>query len=258
MANIRFIAILTGIVLVTIPLLMLALTTRLLRLSVAEKIPQYFHQFILKFFGVTVHIIGERKQNVPLIITANHLSWLDIMVIGASIPCYFVAKSDIATWPILGFLAKIQNTIFVNRKAKGSEVSNQVNDLTKALKNNKTIILFPEGTTSDGNKLLPFKSALLAAAQPTKHYIPYIQTLCLKYNKVSGMPVHRKQRPFLSWYGDMDLLPHVKGILTQSPISVELQFGDPVLYSDFENRQKLAKYLENNLRNAYTQVNMSK
>jgi len=244
----HFIRVLTGIVIITIPLLIIALSLRLLRLSIAEYIPQYFHKLLLKILGVKVHIIGERKRDVPLIIAANHLSWLDIIVIGASFPCYFVAKSDIASWPIFGFLAKIQNTIFVNRKARGAEVGNQVSDLSKALKDKKTIILFPEGTTSDGNKMLPFKSALLAAAKAHDDYTPYVQPLCLKYNKVAGMPTHRKQRPFIAWYGDMDLVPHIKGILTQTPITVELRFSEAILLSDFENRQKMAQYLEKSMR----------
>ncbi|MFT6073016.1 MAG: 1-acyl-sn-glycerol-3-phosphate acyltransferase [Alphaproteobacteria bacterium] len=249
----RLTIVLMGVVLVTIPLLLLAISARLLRLSVADKIPQYFHRCLLKLFGVSVKIAGERKQKCPLIIVANHLSWLDIMVIGASFPCYFIAKSDIASWPVLGFLAKIQNTIFVNRKAKGADIGTQVKNITEALKKNKTIILFPEGTTSDGNKTLPFKSALLAAAKKNDDYQAYVQTLCLNYHEISGMPVHRKQKPYIAWYGDMGLLSHVKDVLSQSPITVQLCFGSCILYDAFETRQKMAKYLENSIRSTYTQ-----
>lgn len=229
----------------------MAILARLLKLPIAEKIPQYFHKYVLRAFGIKVKIKGTRKTNVPLIIAANHLSWLDIMVIGASFPCYFVAKSDIASWPIFGFLAKIQNTIFVNRKARGSEINSQVNALSDALNKKKTIILFPEGTTSDGNKILPFKSALLAAAKESDTYTPYIQPLCIRYNSVAGMPTHRQQKPFIAWYGDMDLMPHVKEILAQSPITVELKFGDSFLFSEFESRQQASKFLEENMRQIY-------
>ena len=173
------------------------------------------------------------------------------MVIGASFPCYFVAKSEIAKWPIFGFLARLQNTIFVNRKAKGSEINKQVNEIADALKANKTIVLFPEGTTSDGNKILKFKSALFAAAQIDNNQYADIQPLCLNYKYSLGMPVHRQQRPFLAWYGDMELLPHVKSMIKYTPITVFIHIGEPISYKNFNSRQAIAEYLENFMRQAY-------
>lgn len=240
--------------LVTIPMLLFAILARILKLKLADKIPKLFHTVLLKILGIRVTIQGVLKHNVPLIVVANHISWLDILVIGASFPCYFIAKSDIAGWPILGFLAKLQNTIFVNRKARGAAIGAQVIEITNALKQNKTIVLFPEGTTSDGNRILKFKSALLEAARAGDNYQPFIQPLCLHYQKTVGMPLNRNKRPFVAWYGDADLIPHLKSMLYYTPIDVNIQIGDAFLYDDFNSRQEMAEYLENFMRSVYTQT----
>ncbi len=251
MGYIRGFSIISGIVLVTIPLMLFAIMARLLKFKSAYKIPKLFHTILLKILGIRVTIYGQLKENVPLIVVSNHISWLDILVIGSSFPCYFIAKSDIARWPIFGFLAKLQNTIFVNRQARGTAIGEQVNDIVNALKANKTIVLFPEGTTSDGNKVLKFKSALLAAAKPDNDFKPLVQPLSLHYQKTIGMPFTRRNRPFVAWYGDAELVPHVKTMLRYTPIDVEIKIGDSVSYDDFNSRQDMAEYLENYMRLAY-------
>jgi 1-acyl-sn-glycerol-3-phosphate acyltransferase len=248
----RFIFLIIGIVLVTIPILLSGFIARILRLKSADKIPQIYHKILLRIVGVRVTVQGALKLNVPLVVVSNHISWLDIMVISASFPCYFIAKSEIADWPIFGFLAKMQNTIFVNRKARGSQIGEQVNDIASVLKQKKTIILFPEGTTSDGNCILKFKSALLAAAKATDNYQPFVQPLCLHYQKMSGMPMTRTHRPFVAWYGDMNLLPHIKAMLRFTPIDVNIHIGEASRYDDFNSRQEMAEHLEGFMRNVYT------
>jgi lyso-ornithine lipid O-acyltransferase len=255
MVFLRFLIVIIGFVLVTIPMLFFMLIAKILRLKFADKIPQFYHAVLLKILGVRVTICGTLKQNVPLVVISNHVSWLDILVIGSSFPCYFVAKSEIAGWPIFGFLAKMQNTIFVNRAAKGAKVGEQVNHISNALKNNKTIVLFPEGTTSDGNRLLKFKSALFAAAKATDTYQPYVQSIYLNYHKTNGLPMTRRHRPFVAWYGDADLVPHLKAMLSFTPIDVTLHIGDRFLYDDFKSRQEMAEYLENTMRLGYTKIN---
>lgn len=246
--HIRFLMVIIGFVLVTIPLLLLILNAKLLRLKFADKIPQYFHKIILKILGVHVEISGDLKKDSPLIIVSNHISWLDIPVIGSQFPCYFIAKSEISCWPVLGYLAKLQNTIFVNRKAKGAEISAQVQEISDTLKAHKPIILFPEGTTSDGNRILPFKSALLAAAKGDETYQPYVQTLNINYNKIAGMPTRRDQKPFIAWYGDMDILSHLKSIFRVTPITARLSLGQVMTYDNFVSRQTMAKHLETEIR----------
>ncbi len=250
--SLRFIVLMIGIVLVTIPILLMMVIARIFKFKSADKIPKLFHSILLKILGIRVSVHGALKQNVPLIVVSNHISWLDILVIGSSFPCYFIAKSDIAQWPIFGFLAKMQNTIFVNRKARGAAIGEQINDIINALKQNKTIVLFPEGTTSDGNKVLKFKSALLAAAKSQDTYQPFVQPLCLHYQKSVGMPFNRKKRPFVAWYGDATLIPHLKSMLHYTPIDVDIQIGEAFLYDTFNSRQDMAEYLENFMRNIYT------
>lgn len=248
MIFLRFFITILGFVIITIPMVVLMIVARIFRLKSAPKIPKLYHGLLLKLLGIRVTVSGNLKPNVPLIVISNHVSWLDILVIGSSFPCYFVAKSEIAGWPIFGFLAKMQNTIFINRAAKGTKVGKQVDQLSEILKQNKTVVLFPEGTTSDGNRVLKFKSALFGAAKPTDDYVPYVQQICLHYHKTTGMPMTRRHRPFVAWYGDADLIPHLKKMLSFTPVDVHIDIGQDYLYSDFISRQAMAEFLENTVR----------
>jgi 1-acyl-sn-glycerol-3-phosphate acyltransferase len=242
-----------GIALLAIPMIWFQLICKALSPRFSEKIPYYFHKILLKFLGIKVTIKGKKLDNIPLLITSNHISWIDIPVIGSSFYCYFIAKSEISSWPIFGFLAKLQNTIFVNRSAKGKDIQNQVDDIEKALINNKTVILFPEGTTSDGNKVLPFKSALMSLSQTKDGKAVTIQPMIIKYTQFSGMPLGRFEKPYVAWYGSTDLIPHLFTLLECPPIDVELIIGEPLSPEQFTNRKELAKHLENCVRLSYTQ-----
>lgn len=251
MGFLRFFIVALGFVVITIPMMLVMIITKTLKLKIYDKIPRLFHSLLLTLLGVRVTVSGSLKHNTPLIVISNHVSWLDILVIGSSFECHFIGKSEIANWAIFGYLAKLQNTIFVNRAAKGTKVGEQVNQINDTLKQNKTIILFPEGTTSDGNRILKFKSALFAAAKPSESCQPYVQQICLQYRKINGMPLTRSHRPFVAWYGDADLVPHLKTMLSFTPLDVHIQIGEAVLYNDFTSRQEMAEFLENSLRMTY-------
>ena len=241
-------------VLFLLPAALLQIVFRLLSLKVADYFPSLFHRGMCRIMGIKVTVIGQPVTDRPVITVANHWSWLDIPVIGSVGECYFVAKSEISGWPIFGSLARLQNTIFVNRAAKGRDVAGQVSEITDRLRHKKSVIVFAEGTSNDGNRVLKFKSSLLAVAKPEDDYRPCVQPLTLAYNKMNGMPMGRSDRHNVAWFGDMDMGPHLWNFLKVPQIEVTLSYGEPVYYDEFASRKVLTENVEKTIRNEYTRL----
>ena len=120
-------------------------------------IPFYFHKICRRVFGIKIKVFGSISINNPKLSISNHASYLDIMILGSLFKTSFVAKKEVAYWPLIGILAKLQNTIFIDRKI--SSLKEQEKKIIKHLKEKKNLVIFPEGTSSDGNKILHFKSS---------------------------------------------------------------------------------------------------
>ncbi len=127
-------------------------------------LPMLFHRLALRALKVRVTPNGGLSSIRPLMLTPNHVSWLDIMVLGSLAPVSFIAKSEVGEWPFFGLLAKLQRTVFVDRQ-KRSETGAVNRSVASRLEAGDVIVLFAEGTTGDGTRLLPFRSALLGAAR---------------------------------------------------------------------------------------------
>ena len=183
-----------------------------LRLPGSDKLPLLFHKAILKIIGVRVRVSGPLPAPGTLIVS-NHVSWLDICIIGSVLPVNFVAKADISGWPILGFLAKLQKTLFIKRDRR-SDTANQRNAMQDRLLDGSRLLLFPEGTTGDGTIVFPFKSSLFAAAEVPENDNPIpIQPLSLAFAELSGIPMSRRIRIKYAWIGDIGLLSNMLYIL---------------------------------------------
>jgi 1-acyl-sn-glycerol-3-phosphate acyltransferase len=128
---------------------------------IAGRIPILFHRLFLHLFGVRVEVRGAAPaRGAATLVLANHVSWLDIPVMAALTPLSFVAKQEIAGWPVFGWLARLQRCIFLDRTRKAATA--EVNAVMAGrLAEGDAIVLFPEGTTGDGNRLLTFKSSLV-------------------------------------------------------------------------------------------------
>lgn len=233
-----------------LPIIIVQSLVRFFPSCMSQILPMWFHRQVLKLLGIKVVIKGKKSEYAPTLMISNHWSWLDIPVLGAIIKGYFVAKSDIEGWPVFGYLSKLQNTIFVNRTDR-RQVGKQTNEITDCLETGKDVILFAEGTSNDGNRILKFKSSLFAVAKPTEKIRPAVQPVTIYYNKLYGMPLGRRNRPFLAWYGDMDLIPHLKDIFNLGPVEVIVHFGETVFYDEFPSRKALSEHIENKVRNTY-------
>jgi lyso-ornithine lipid O-acyltransferase len=254
MQSLRAIYILSVFVLTSlfvIPWQALALRTRSLGY---KRTPFLYQRFLARLFDIHVTTIGEPIQNRGVLMVSNHTSYLDILVLGGSLECTFVAKSEVADWPFFGTFAKLQRTVFVDRQRRSK--AGQSRDLIRErLKEGDALVLFPEGTSNDGNRVLPFKSALMGAAeseigtdlQGHVQHVP-VQPISVTYVGMHGIPMGRENRPLFAWYGDMDLIPHLWESLVTGPVDVVVEFHAPMTVDSAGGRKALAAKAEAAIR----------
>jgi 1-acyl-sn-glycerol-3-phosphate acyltransferase len=214
-------------------------------------IPRLWHRMALKALGLRIHVRGAIASQRPLLIASNHISWTDIMVIGSLADVAFIAKSDVAGWPVFGSLARLQRTVFVERDRKGRS-GDQAGEIAGRLAGNDAVVLFAEGSTGDGNHLLPFKSTLFGAARVVlgegNAETVYIQPVAIAYTKLHGMPMGRQHRVVASWIGDADLVPHLTMLLREGAMDVEIEFGEPMEFKAGSDRKQVARRVEGQVR----------
>ncbi len=227
--------------------------------SYARMLPHRYHRFMCWLFGVRLKVDGAISARQPTLILSNHISWLDIIVISALAPLHFVAKGEVRDWPFFGLLAKLQRTIFVDRERR-SAVRASADEIATRLGAGERIVLFAEGTSSDGNRILPFKSALIGAAALAAtgsgegNQAIGIQTLTLAYTRVHGLPMSRLTRAHVAWYGDMEMVSHVWGLLRQGPIDAQIRISEPLRLSDVRDRKRLAIVSEQQIRRNFAEI----
>ncbi len=251
---IRAAAILAGFAALTLPLI--PVQAALLRTSprLARRFPRWYHRQVCRLLGLRLDIEGRIAAHAPVLVVSNHVSWLDIPVLSAVAPISFIAKKEVGTWPFVSTLARLQRSVFVDRTRR-TAVGDTTSEIMARLQAGDAIVLFAEGTSSDGNRVLPFKSSLFAAVKPSPasgHAGPgaCIQTLALTYTRLHGLPLRRADRPLVGWYGDMELASHAWNLLKAGPLDVEIRIGPPVPLADFTDRKQLARHSEAEVRQA--------
>lgn len=197
-------------------------------------VQQLWSRGVCRILGVRVRVEGPPPRGAFLLV-ANHLSYLDVVVLGARMPCAFIAKSEIARWPVIGFLARSMGTLFVereNRRRLGA-----LNErLATRLASGEALVLFPEGTSTDGKGVLPFRAALLEPAAALGLPVRYA---ALHY---ATPPGERPASEVVCWWGDMEFLPHVRELLRLAWIEAAVMFGpEPIAAPD---RKTLATRLQ--------------
>jgi len=212
-----------------------------LRHRLAGRLPGIFHRLSARIFGFQIVARGQPVDASPALYVGNHTSYLDIMVLGTLIDGSFIAKAEVATWPLFGMLARLQRTVFIERRAR--HTANQRDEISARLAAHDRLILFPEGTSNDGNRVLPFKSALFAVAEREIDNVPLtVQPFSLSYTALGGLPLGREWRPLFAWYGDMSLASHVWRVLTFTTVRAEVRFHDPVTIGQYGSRKALAEH----------------
>ncbi|KAB2846460.1 MAG: 1-acyl-sn-glycerol-3-phosphate acyltransferase [Hyphomicrobiaceae bacterium] len=254
----RAIGILSAFLGLTLPLMPIQYALVRLGSPWARRLPNWYHRQVCRLIGVRIHCEGEIPRGRPVLVVANHVSWLDIPVLSAVAPVSFIAKKEVGRWPFIGSLARLQRTVFVDRERRLS-VGDTASEMLTRLRTGDNLILFAEGTSNDGNRVLPFRSSLFAAVEPGRHEDPddneiAVQTLAIAYTGRHGIALDRFDRPGIAWYGDMEIAGHAWELLKAGPLDVEIIIGAPVSLAQAGHRKLLARRTETEVRNTVARL----
>ena len=199
-----------------------------------------------RLIGIEVRVIGtpvKRLGGRPVVYVSNHSSWVDVPVVGGVLDGCFVAKIDVAKWPIISTIARLGRTVFVSRTR--ASTGKERDAMRAVLKAGDNLILFPEGTSSDGSRVLPFRSAFFALAevQPGEDLteLPLIQPVSVVYDRLGGLPAGRASRPIFAWYGDMDIASHFWRLTQHIGLRATIVLHTPLDPVRFNDRKALSQ-----------------
>lgn len=210
--------------------------------------PRVYHKLLCKVIGIEIEVRGEMSKQTPTLFVSNHLSYLDIPVLGSLIKGSFVSKGEVRNWPVIGFLATLQNTIFI-KKQKRSEAGKQANIMVTRLHEGDSLIVFPEGTSWYGTRVVPFKTSLFSVAQQKvkyneeEHFLK-VQPISVHFAELNGEPTTYNDRQYYSWVGDEEMFPHLPRFFSFGKKKMIVEFHPMVSMDEFANRKEMAKYCE--------------
>jgi 1-acyl-sn-glycerol-3-phosphate acyltransferase len=239
--------------------LLVLLAIRLIELplfGVRRPVTPFISQFVcrnaFRILGIGFRCSGALMKEHGAVV-ANHTSWLDIFALNARKRVYFVSKAEVANWPGIGWLARATGTVFIERDRKKAREQTAI--FEERLKAGHKLLFFPEGTSTDGLRVLPFKTTLFAAffADELRDFM-YVQPVSVVFHAPKGQPDR-----FYGWWGDMDFAPHLlKTLGARRQGSVELIYHAPARVRDFANRKELAAHCEAAVRHAHALARLEK
>lgn len=224
-------------VLLVLPIGIILWAARLDR--VRAKAAHYFFWLTRVIIGVRVIVHGAPSTLRPLMIVANHSSYLDVFVIGSQLPVSFTPKREIRGWPVIGFLCVLADCVFVERRPGHMEEARA--EMAARIAQGRVLCLFPEGTTTDGKNLKPFKSGFFSLAE--QHALP-IQPASLTYTHIGDMLMADRAREMVVWINDATFFGHFLHLLGLPGVTAELRWHAPLQRADFADRKALAKAAE--------------
>lgn len=221
-------------------------------------IPRWFHWFGCTFLGMEVKVIGTPSTDRPTLIVSNHVSWTDIIAVGSKADVTFVAKSEVKNWFFVGFMATLQRTLYVDRTRRG-DAHRASQEMGRRMASGGAVLLFAEGQSDLGTHVLPFRSALIGAAQHAMLEAGagevLIQPLTIAYTKLQGLPVGRTDRSLIAWIKSKSIKQNLREILTGGTREVTLAFGTPRPLNASSDRKLVAKQAENEVRRMLVALN---
>lgn len=194
-------------------------------------------------FGLRRRVIGTPLTRAaagrPVLFVANHSSWLDILLLGAACEAVFVSKDDVRAWPLINLVAHLGRTVFISRRRR--ETARGHASIAARLKAGDNLILFPEATTSDGSRVLPFRSAFLAAAMGDDP--PLIQPVSIAYDRLAALPCRRAVRPLFAYYGATSIGAHFWRLAQWPGLHAVILFHPPLDPRTMPDRKALTQAL---------------
>ncbi|WP_149538344.1 lysophospholipid acyltransferase family protein [Siccirubricoccus phaeus] len=193
-----------------------------------------YHRVLCALIGLRLQVVGTPSPARPVLFLPNHSSWLDILVLGAVLEACFVAKGEVATWPLVSWVARLGRTVFVTR-SRGT-TGREAEEMRRRMAAGDSLILFAEGTSSDGTRVLPFRSSFLGVADAACQ----VQPVSVVYDRLGGLPACRRDRPLFAWYGDMDIGSHFWRLARRSGTRATVLLHQPFAPETLPNRKALA------------------
>lgn len=227
-----------------------AILVQMLLLAASRRAAQGFARFhwrvICRLIGLRVRVLGARASpradGRPVVYISNHSSWIDIAVLGGRLDACFIAKEEVAGWPLIGTIARLGRTVYVRRARTSTR--RERDDMQARLADGDNLILFPEGTTSDGARVLPFRSAFLSIAVASVGATglpPIVQPVAVVYDRAAGLPVMRAQRALFAWFGDMEIGGHLWRLCQHRGLRATLLLLPPLDPAEFPDRKALTR-----------------
>lgn len=228
-------------ILLMVPLRLIA---GFLRIPGAERLPMYFHRGVKRLFNLKCIHEGTLRTTRPTLYVANHVSYLDVFVLGSVLPGSFIAKSEVSGWPVFGKLARLQNTLFFERNSR--RAVDQIDTMKEELGRPGNLIFFPEGTSTEGTHVEPFRSTLFKSAEGEPPV--WIQPVSVAYCDYAGEPMSQAERDYYAWYLPMTFLDHFLNGLGLRQATVRVILHEPVMLTQFDSRKACAQYCESAVR----------
>jgi lyso-ornithine lipid O-acyltransferase len=229
-----------GVLLWTLPCMLVQAVFLLLPGRPKIMFARFYWSTVARLLGVKVRVIGDRASaegSHPVVFVSNHSSWLDIPVLGGRLDACFVSKEEVGRWPFISTIARLGRTVFVSRQRHAT--GRERNAMRDRLAAGDNLLLFPEGTTSDGSRVLPFRSSFFAIAEGAEP--PLIQPVSVVYDRLGGLPTGRASRPIFAWYGDMELAPHFWRLGQYRGLRATILLHPPLDPARFASRKALSR-----------------
>ncbi|MFC3124879.1 lysophospholipid acyltransferase family protein [Pseudoroseomonas globiformis] len=205
--------------------------------------PQFYHRVMCGLIGLKIQVIGQASRSRPVLFLCNHASWLDIMVLGSVLEGAFVSKAEVGEWPLIRTVARLGRTVFVSRSR--GRTGQEAIAMRDRLRQGENLILFPEGTSNDGTRVLPFRSSFLGVADAAVS----VQPVSVAYDRLGALPAGRRDRPVFAWYGDMEMGRHFWQLACRPGGRVTVLLHEAVPPNAFRDRKALTRAVERTVAN---------
>jgi lyso-ornithine lipid O-acyltransferase len=217
-----------------------------------EILPVLFHRTVCAALGVRVRIHGRVASTRPQLVVSNHVSWLDIPILGSMRPTEFLAKKEVGSQSFVRAILSLQGVAFVDRGRRRCIPAVNA-EIARRMREGAAVILFAEATTGDANRLLPFRSSHFEAMRETLDADAarqaIVQPIFIAYSRRAGLPIGRSERPLVAWYGDMEFFSHFRRLLEVGRIDCDIYCGAPIPFFHNSDRKDVARRTERVVRN---------
>ena len=209
--------------------------------SIYYKLLKYYQKFVCWLYNINVTVQGNVSQQANTIFVGNHISYIDIVAIGAFLEATFIAKADVRHWPLLGVLIRLNKTVFIERTRDAAPKA--IASIKKAIDTGCSLIIFPEGTSTQGVSVLPFKSSIFDLfLKPDLKEKLSVQPFTISIINVNGAaPKTAYDLDLYAWHGDMTLLPHLWTLGKSKGATIEIKFHTPRRANDYSDRKEFAR-----------------